>query len=257
MKVDVQKEFCKAFEQLIYYYDRWRIWDDFIKMAALAIANKVKTEDWEKREREYLTTLNFYQKGEREIFPKLLGLLAMALSKNPNQDFLGEVYMLLNLGQKDKGQYFTPYGVASLMAMLTCNGIEKRVMDEGYVSVSDPACGSGSMLIAFANEVQNKGINPQTDILFIGQDISYTAAMMCYIQLSLLSLPGYVIVGDKLLKPGIHPDNQVWYTPAFYLNAGNIVEKLNTQQEKCGQGLLIDSAESSIHCKGDEEKLSA
>jgi hypothetical protein len=25
-------------------------------------------------------------------------------------------------------------------------------------------------------------------------------------------------VGDSLAKPGFHPDNEVWYTPMFYLN---------------------------------------
>ena len=52
----------------------------------------------------------------------------------------------------------------------------------------------------------------------MAQDIDHAAAMMCYIQLSLLGCPAVVIVGDTLAKPMLHPDNDVWYTPFYHLN---------------------------------------
>lgn len=53
-----------------------------------------------------------------------------------------------------------------------------------YISVNDPACGAGAMLIAFANVAKKHGINYQKHVLFVAQDIDRTAAMMCYIQMS-------------------------------------------------------------------------
>lgn len=52
----------------------------------------------------------------------------------------------------------------------------------------------------------------------MAQDIDHAAAMMCYIQLSLLGCPAVVIVGDTLAKPMLHTDNDVWYTPFYHLN---------------------------------------
>lgn len=60
------------------------------------------------------------------------------------------------------------------------------------------------MLIAFANVAREHKLNYQRDVLFVAQDIDQTAALMCYIQLSLLGCPAVVIVGDSLAKPGFH-----------------------------------------------------
>ena len=59
----------------------------------------------------------------------------------------------------------------------------------------------------------------------MAQDIDFLAGCMCYIQLSLLGCPGYVVVADSLSHPstcldrrGLLPIDgpQVWYTPMFH-----------------------------------------
>ena len=57
------------------------------------------------------------------------------------------------------------------------------------------------MLIAAATSCRNHGINYHDHILFVGQDIDETAAMMAYVQLSLLGCPGYIKVGNSLSDP--------------------------------------------------------
>ena len=52
----------------------------------------------------------------------------------------------------------------------------------------------------------------------MAQDIDRTAAMMCYIQMSLLGCPAIVAIGDSLAKPFPHPDNEVWCTLFYHLN---------------------------------------
>ena len=126
----------------------------------------------------------------------------------------------MNLQQEQKGQFFTPYHISEFMSELQFPGIgaDEAVQENGYISVSDPACGAGAMLIAFANVAKKHGINYQKHVLFVAQDIDRTAAMMCYIQLSLLGCPAIVAVGDSLAKPFPHPDNEVWCTLFYYLN---------------------------------------
>lgn len=91
-----------------------------------------------------------------------------------------------------------------------------------WVAVCDPTCGAGALLVAFANECRKKGINYQTDVLFVAQDIDYIVGMMCYLQMSLLGMPGYVVIGDTLASPSTSYDKRgllpvdngsVWYTP--------------------------------------------
>lgn len=56
----------------------------------------------------------------------------------------------------------------------------------------------------------------------MAQDIDYLVGMMCYLQMSLLGMPGYVVIGDTLLNPGTSydrrglipaDDGNIWYTP--------------------------------------------
>lgn len=103
---------------------------------------------------------------------------------------------------------------------------EAELWEKGYLSVSDPACGAGAMLIAFANVSRKHGVNFQQKVLFVAQDIDVTATRMCYLQLAVLGCPAIVICGDSLAKPGFHPDNDVWYTPFYYLNEWRFVEKV-------------------------------
>ena len=58
------------------------------------------------------------------------------------------------------------------------------------------------------------------------KDIDYTAACMCYIQLSLLGCPGYVVIANTLSNPATSldkrmliptPTQNVWYTPLYFL----------------------------------------
>ena len=51
--------------------------------------------------------------------------------------------------------------------------------------------------------------------------------MMCYIQLSLMGCPGYVVVGNSILHPSTSIDHRgliprdegnVWYTPMYFSN---------------------------------------
>ena len=150
----------------------------------------------------------------------------MLFRSEPDQDFLGEMFMGLNLGSHWKGQFFTPYNVCRMMAEMQADGIEERVQRQGWISVNDPCCGAGALLIAFRNAMVRRKLGPDT-ALYVAQDIDRTAALMCYLQLSLLGCAGYVVVADSLLHPTVGPggtpllisptpEQEVWLMPALY-----------------------------------------
>lgn len=219
-KRDYKKEFCALMDKFAFRYSRWQVWNDFLSLSAISLANVIPTPEKEEREKTYHAILSSYREEEKEIFPQMLNLVVLALSDNPEQDFLGSLYHYLNLQQEQKGQFFTPYHICEFMSELQFAGDEKaeKLEEKGYISVNDPACGAGAMLIAFANVAKKHGINYQKYVLFVAQDIDRTAAMMCYIQLSLLGCPAVVAIGDSLAKPYPHPDNEVWHTLFYHLN---------------------------------------
>lgn len=216
----IKKDFCKILERLSARHSLWTVWNDFLHMSAISMANAIPGASEEKAEREayYMSTVKKYDSKELDEIVRLFTLVVIALERNPEQDFLGEMYHRLNLQQHQKGQFFTPYHISHFMAEINAEGVEDVIAEKGFVSVSDSACGAGAMLVAYANVLRSKGINYQTQALLVAQDIDRTAALMCYIQLCLCGCSGCVIIGDSLLRPGFHPDNDIWFTPLFYLN---------------------------------------
>lgn len=116
---DVKKQFLKTFNQLTYRHRSWDVWRDFIIMFACSLSNPVDKFHYEEREKRYLKIIKKYNKREQEQFPELAAYVVMALEENPEQDFLGSIFMELNLGDKSNSQFFTPYHVCELMAKVT------------------------------------------------------------------------------------------------------------------------------------------
>ena len=229
LRGESQKNIVKLLDSLSGRYSRWEIWQDFIIMSAISIANALGGPHKEAREREYMNHATRYSDRELGCFSQMLFEITEEMERNPDQDFLGELFMALGLGNEWKGQFFTPYSVCRAMSAMTYDGdnLKAKIEERGWITANDPACGAGALLIAFANECRRPGreINYQTSVLFVAQDIDFLAGMMCYIQLSLMGCPGYVVVDDSISHPitsvdarGLIPHDgpNVWYTPMFF-----------------------------------------
>lgn len=181
--------------------------------------------DWELDKYAEENRKNFdSSKQDQELFPELAAQTVLALEENPEQDFLGSIFMSLNLGNEHNGQIFTPYHVCELMAEMTMDDTVKKVEQDGYISINDPCCGAGATLIAGIHtarkQLEKVNLNYQNHLLVVAQDIDETVALMCYIQLSLLRVAGYVKVGNSLTEPMTDNDNKenYWFTPMYYSN---------------------------------------
>lgn len=221
-KVDARKEFLRVFKQLTYRHNPWNAWQDFVTMSACALSNPVDKQHYNEREALYMKTIKQYSKQEQKLFPELFAHTVMALEDNPEQDFLGSIFMELDLGNDAKGQIFTPYHVCQLMAEITMDDTVKQVNDNGYFTINDPACGAGATLIAGIHAarkaLEKENLNFQNHILVVAQDIDWTVALMCYIQLSLLGVAGYVKIGNSLTEPMTSNDSteNYWFTPMYF-----------------------------------------
>ena len=228
LRSERQKNLVKLFDEACYRHNRWSVWADFVVMVAISISNVVDSSNAEARENTYMTLAKKYNERELECFAMMFAEIVTGIDANPDQDFLGDLYMTLGLGNENNGQFFTPYSVCRAMAAMTYGeDLEQKIAKKGWVSVNDPACGAGALLIAFANECRRPGrdINYQTSVLFVAQDIDMIVGCMCYIQLSLLGCPGYVVIGDTLAHPSTSiderglipvPGENIWYTPFYF-----------------------------------------
>ena len=225
---EAKKLFVKTVDSLCGRHSRWKIWQDMIWMFAATISNAVDAEYREKRENQFHDIAKQYSEAEMTTFSELFAQLVMIFEHGHElgsyRDFLGELFMELGLGNDAGGQFFTPYSVCKCMAEITMpDYIKEQIEQHGYASVYDCACGAGATLIAAADiMIHEHKINYQQNALFIAQDIDYTTALMCYIQLSLLGCAGYVHVGNTLTDPmtghvlfGDRKDT-TWYTPLYF-----------------------------------------
>ena len=210
---------------------------------ACSISNAVDRtpNKFKKREEQYERAIK--NLGGIEIPAQMLGIITMALEQNPDQDFLGKLYMSLNLGSHWKGQFFTPYNICQMMAEINFGeGTQEEVEKKGYISVYDPCVGAGAMLIAAANTMKKVKINYQTNAIFVGQDIDRIVAMMAYIQLSLIGCPGYIIIGNSLTNPPtghiLFPQDtegqEVWITPMFITDIWTMKRQWMLLEQLCG-----------------------
>lgn len=225
LKDEHQKNIVKIFDSLAYRHSRWTVWSDFVTMAAISISNAVDKTNAESREATYHALEKRYNNQERESIAQMFHETVMAMEANPDQDFLGELFMALDMSNEHNGQFFTPYSVCRMMAQITGTDIGDRIERNGWISTNDPACGAGALLLAFANECTRQHINFQDSVLFVAQDIDFVVGCMCYIQMSLLGCPGYVVIADTIRNPGTSYDGRgllpvsgenVWFTPLYF-----------------------------------------
>lgn len=130
-----------------------------------------------------------------ECYAKCLALLVDALESEPG-DFLGS--MLMELGQHDvayRGQCFTPVAVSRAMAEMTLHDISP---DPNHrLSIQEPACGGGSMVIAASMYLQSRGFFPW-HYYWVCVDVDWRCWAMTFIQCTLLGIPASVVHGNTL-----------------------------------------------------------
>ena len=77
----------------------------------------------------------------------------------------------MNLGNSAKGQFFTPYHVSKMMAEINFVDLEKHLNEKDFITLSEPCCGSGGMIIAYAETMKNRGYNYQHQLYVEAVDI--------------------------------------------------------------------------------------
>ncbi len=122
-------------------------------------------------------------------------------------DTAGDAYeylmsMYASQAGKSGGEFFTPPSVSKLLSDLAFNDIK----DQKSVTIYDPACGSGSLLLKALKLAKEKGMKPELH----GQEINPTTFNLCRINMFLHDV-GYenfsITYGDTLVNPSFKKAN--------------------------------------------------
>lgn len=209
------KNIVKLFASCGYRHDRHAVFTDCMTAIACAISNAVDLRHREAREADYMRIVARYGADDMRTFTKVLAEITLALEEQPG-DVFGSVFGAMELGNKHAGQFFTPYEVCRLMAAMTVgDGADMRSLIErhGFVTAQEPAVGAGAMVIALAQEMRCAGINYQQHLHVTAIDVDRRAALMAYVQFSLLHIPATVLVGNTISLE----IRETWHTPAHIL----------------------------------------
>lgn len=240
---DHRANIIKMIEEVGRRHGRQTVFRDFVTMSAVALSNLDFCQA-EAREELYMQTVRKYTSEEAKTIAHMFAELQNGLFVAP-RDILGEIYMQLELGNSRIGQYFTPHHICELMAEITLmadlavsENVDKEVAKKGFVTISEPASGSGATIIAAMMSLQRRGLNYQRHAHVTAVDLDSTSAMMAYVQLSLLHVPAVVVHGNSLtLEEYSH-----WYTPAHIM--GNWSRKLSKASAQRAAAAALDGDDS-------------
>jgi hypothetical protein len=217
----------RAMREFSHSHDQYTVFSDFVEISAIAISSRVDASQFETREKRYLEIVGKYKAEELQLFCTMFAELhlcyrervdalgdpgASSVPNNGLGDVLGEIFMALELGNDRAGQFFTPYSVSLLMAMMTI-GDGGAVREKGFITLQEPACGSAGMVVATAQAMHQAGLSYPETLHATCVDIDPRCVHMAYVQLSLLGIPAVVVHGNALSLDVWG----VWYTPAHAL----------------------------------------
>lgn len=211
------KEIVKLIDDAAVFHDKDRFLSDLFCCMAVSISNIVDLYRKDEREEQYKQIISRYSKTEQQAMSEISGKLFMLLSSvvyddGVFSDYLGEIFMTCNMGNKSAGQFFTPYHVSKLCAKLAIGTPDKA--DGKILTFNDPCCGSGGMVLAAMDVLKNDfGINYTMDCFVDCSDIDLRCVHMTYLQLSLAGVSAIVKHKDSLTKQLY----SVWRTPAFVM----------------------------------------
>ena len=129
--------------------------------------------------------------AQLKLMSDALDQLINEMDANPYADLLGEVYTewTWNKDKKRTGEYYTPQPVCEMMAMM----IIGSPPEQRPITLCEPACGSGRMILASAKVLKKYGIAPQA-LWVQATDVSRYA---CFHDIYQYNSMGYPVPGHS------------------------------------------------------------
>ena len=203
-----QKSFIKAIQAAAGRQRASEVLTDFAHMAALEIratfVMRGKVEimaDWQR------TRANYTDKEYAHLV-EASQILIESLDER-REEFLGSCREELGATNTHNGQFLTPVSISQMLGRIMLDEPRDEV-----ITLHDPCCGCGVLLIEGAEEALKRGWKLH-NLCIVAGDIDGRALDMCYTQLTLLGYAGAVKHMDALTQEQF---GETMYTPGWFLH---------------------------------------
>lgn len=237
MNQEKLKKLIKLTESLSYRHSAYNTLADFFEIAAIVISQQADLTNYPPREKRYHEIIKKYNKEEVDILVKLFAETWSVLTHMTEEgfgDYLGELYMQSGTKSELAGQYFTPYHIAHCMAQMAFSGDDPRLND--ILTLNEPTCGSGVMVLATADALWSKNVNYTRHLFVVATDIDPRCVHMCYVQLSLAGIPAIIEQRDALTQKLI---GETWKTPALMYQWTRFRNYIEGYQKSLGRRAIL------------------
>jgi hypothetical protein len=174
----------------------------FLESAYLAVRGQTLPrggDAWQKNEDEFLKIESGWRDAARTKadLGRMLGAMTLALSREP-VDFVGPVFNEI-AADAGMGQFFTPHDVSLMIARMIFGSTRDEILDgKSYITIAEPACGVGGMILAACVALRDVGIDCARETHWHAIDIDARAFHACYLQLALTDVSAFVFHGNAL-----------------------------------------------------------
>lgn len=211
----------KQLNKGLYKVNSHEFLSDVFECGAIAVSNKFDRRQAPAREETYKRIIKKYDPDMRNLLFEIFTMIFTLLSNqiNPNvgfSDYLGELYMKSETSNSKAGQFFTPYNLSKCCAAVCIDKeiVEKRMENDEILTLNEPACGSGGMILAAVDILYNQHhFNYSRNLVVECSDIDSRCIHMAYLQLGLAGIPAVIYQRDTLSMKTW----QRWETPAYIM----------------------------------------
>lgn len=209
-KSKYRDELIAEIKRLAQSYGLNTVFTTFLEITATCISAQMDPANASEREKRYEEITSKMKPETLSSYARMFALLYLATREHEDDpcDILGDIYHELRLNNEWNGQFFTPDHICRLMAKIV-NPVDEYPKRAGPITINEPTCGSGTMIIGAVWAMKQKGFDYRHKSFFVAQDIDIRCVWMAYIQLSLYGIPAVVIHANTLTMD----EWSRWYTP--------------------------------------------
>jgi len=173
--------------------EKFRDWCElaYCAFAQLTAINEAREAALEER---YMSIVHRYDEDLRfirESAPEMIAIAQLEVGQG-HVDFLGNVAGQMEVLNPGAGQFFTPYEVSYMMAQMLLDDASAIIERNGYITFQEPAAGSGGMVLACADVLQEQQHRPDIRMFVHAVDVSTLAYYMLFLQLTWRVIPALV-----------------------------------------------------------------
>lgn len=193
---------------------RPQTYSDFLAYCALLMSSRTDPVHAKQRYIALEQIQKNYNETEWQMFQQGLEALCDTATENTRigrfDDLFAKTYIQIGASNRSLKQDFTPVSVSQLLAKINLKH-RSELPPEGFITVGDPACGSGTLLLAVADCIEENGLNPSAHMVAQAVDLDIRCVHMTYLNLSLYGIPAVVVCGNTFALE----ERDRWYTPVY------------------------------------------